>query len=272
MREKRFLYDVPDTSDSSSEDQNCTTKMPDQPFEVHTSWEDSPVTEIKKTADGRIEDLDLNTDNSAPIKIMNFFHYAQVIYYLITVWWKQEKHERQDVILFVGRFLVRLQASDLYCCPIKKDEEEIHLHDKNLNYAKLKPSKEMAKNYSETIWNYIMGNHDKVKSYALMPQDAITVCAVLFSEVIRYPCMFFHNILMMEHYKSWSEFRFYHPMVTGGSWKHQSKEVPEKVVKREQDNLVLCAKKIMSDEGKRGTLFQVTSPVRRTRTFGEHSH
>ncbi|KAK2887484.1 hypothetical protein Q8A67_015712 [Cirrhinus molitorella] len=268
MREKKFLYDVPDCS---SEDQNCTTKMPDQPFEVHTPWEDCADSKIENIANERIEDLDLNTDNSAPIKIMDFFHYAQVIDYLIRVWWKQEKHDRQDMIFLVGRFLVRLQASDLYCCPIKKDEEEIHLHDKNLNYAKLKPSKEIAKNYSETIWNYMVGNHDKVESYVRTSQDATAVCAVLFSEVIRYPSMFFHNIVLMHLYKSWSEFCDYHPMVTGGSWKHQrqnnDKKAPKKVLNREQENLVFCAKKIMSNEGKIGNLFQVTSPVRRARTL-----
>ncbi|XP_050991949.1 uncharacterized protein si:dkey-211g8.8 isoform X1 [Labeo rohita] len=260
MREKMFLYDVSDTSDHSSEDQNCTTKMP---FEVHTSWEDCTTSKIKNIAGERIKDLNLNTDNSAPIKIMDFFHYAQVIDYLIRVWWKQEKHDRQDVTFLVGRFSVRLQATDLYCCPIKKDEEEIHLHNKNLSYATLKLSQKMAKNFSETIWNYIMGNHDKVESHVRTLQDAIAVCAVLFSEVIRYPSMFFHNILFMQYYKSWSEFCDYHPMVRGGSWKRQSndKKVPEKVLQIEQKNLVFCAKKIISGEGKRSTLFQVTSPV-----------
>ncbi len=260
MREKRFLFEIPETFAQNSEDDNSTAKMPDQPFGVHTSWGKCAVQQIKNIVDRSIEDL--NTDISAPIRISNFFHYAHVIDYLVGFWWKQEKHERQDVTILVGGYLVRLQGSDLYCCPVKKDEKEIQLHDKNLNYAKLKPSKEIAKNYSVAIWNYIKGNHDKVESYVLTPQDAIAVCAILFSEVIRYPSMFFHNILLMHYYKSWSEFCDYHPMVTGGSWKHQSKEgkVPEKVVKREQENLVFCATKIMSDEGKRGTLFQVTSP------------
>lgn len=260
MREKRFLYEIPETFAQNSKDYSSTAKMPDQPFGVHTSWERCAVQQIKNIVDRSIEDL--NTDISAPIRISNFFHYANVIDYLVGVWWKQQKHERQDVTILVGGFSVRLQGSDLYCYPVKKDEKEIQLHDKNLNYSKLKPSKETAKNYSVTIWNYIKGNHDKVESYVLTPQDAIAVCAILFSEVIRYPSMFFHNILLMHYYKSWSEFCDYHPMVTGGSWKHQSKEgkVPEKVVKREQENLVSCAQKIMSDEGKRGTLFHVTSP------------
>lgn len=261
MREKRFLYEIPETFGQNSEDESSSAKMPDQPSGVHTSWERCPVHQIKNIADTSIEDL--NTDISEPIRISNFFHYAKVIDYLIRFWWKQEKHERQDVTILVGGYSVRLQGSDLYCCPIRKYEQEIQLHDKNLNYAKLKPSEKTAKNYSVTIWNCIKGNHDKVESCVLTPQDATAVCAILFSEVIRYPSMFFHNILLMHFYKSWREFCDYHPMVTGGSWKHQNKEgkVPEKVLKREQENLVFLAKKIMRDEGKRGTLFQVTLPA-----------
>lgn len=259
MSEKRFLYEIPETFAQNSEDDNSTAKMPDQPFGVRASWDRCAVQQIKTIVDIYWSIEDLNPDISAPIRISNFFHYANVIDYLIGFWWKQEKHERQDVTILVGGFSVRLQGSDLYCYPVKKDPRD---QDKNPNYATLKLSKKNAKNFSETIWNYIKGNHDKVESYVLTPQDAIAVCAVLFSEVIRYPSMFFHNILLMHYYKSWSEFCDYHPMVTGGSWKHQRKEgkVPEKVVKREQENLVSCAKKIMSSEGKRGTLFQVTSP------------
>ncbi|XP_058610598.1 uncharacterized protein LOC131526351 [Onychostoma macrolepis] len=255
MREKRFLYE---TFTQNSEDDNSTAKMPDQPFGVHTSWERRPTQQIKTIVGRNIEDL--NIDISAPIRISDFFHYASVIYYFVGFWWKQEKHERQDVTILVGDYSVRLQGSNLYCCPVKKDPRD---QDINLNYARLKLSKKNAKNFSETIWNYIKGNHDKVESYVLTPQDAIAVCAVLFSEVIRYPDMFFHNILLMQCYKSWNEFCDYHPMVTGGSWKYQNNEeqVPEKVVKRKQENLVFCAKKIMSSEGKRSTLFHVTSPV-----------
>ncbi|XP_016348233.1 uncharacterized protein LOC107693383 [Sinocyclocheilus anshuiensis] len=254
MREKRFLNE---TFTQNSEDEHSTAKMPDQPFGVRTSWEDCAVEQIKNIAYGSIEDL--NNDISVPIRISNFVQYANVIDIVQKFWRNQEK---QDVTLLVGRFSVRLQGSDLYCCPVKKDEKNLHLHYKNLSYATLKLSKRNAKNFSETIWNYIMGNHDKVESYVLTPQDATAVCAVLFSEVIRYPDMFFHNILLMHYYKSWSEFCDHHPMVTGGSWKHQSNEVvPEKVVKRKQENLVFCAKRIMSSEGKRSTLFQVTSPV-----------
>ncbi|XP_026145875.1 uncharacterized protein LOC113120150 [Carassius auratus] len=260
MRKKRFLYEIPETFGQNSEDGNSTAKMPDQPSGVRTSWERCPVEQIKNIADRSIEDL--NTDISEPIRISDFSHYAKVIDYLIRFWWQQEKHERQDVTISVGGYSVRLQGSDLYCCPVRKYEKEIQLHDKHLNYATLKPSKEIAKNYSDTIWNYIKGHHDKVESCVLTPQDAIAVCAILFSEVIRYPSMFFHNILLMHCCKSWSEFSNYHPMVTGGSWKHQNKEEPpEKVVKREQENLVVCAKKIMRDEWKRGTLFKVTLQV-----------
>ncbi len=93
---------------------------------------------------------------------------------------------------------------------------------------------------------YMNGNHDKVDRYIQTPQDAIALCAVLFSEVIRYPDMFFHNILLMQHLKSWEEFHDNHPMLTGGSWKGGSSKpdqviVPEKVKQREEKKpLQLC--------------------------------
>ncbi len=104
------------------------------------------------------------------------------------------------------------------------------------------------------------GNHDKVDRYIQTPQDAIALCAVLFSEVIRYPDMFFHNILLMQHLKSWEEFHDNHPMLTGGSWKGGSSKpdqviVPEKVKQREEKNLFSCVKNIMRHQEKRGTLF-----------------
>ncbi len=90
------------------------------------------------------------------------------------------------------------------------------------------------------------GNRDKVDRYIQTPQDAIALCAVLYSEVIRYRDMFFHNILLMQHLKSWEEFHDNHPMLTGGSWKGGSSEpgqetVPEKVQTREEKKpLQLC--------------------------------
>ncbi|XP_051727990.1 uncharacterized protein si:dkey-211g8.8 [Ctenopharyngodon idella] len=257
MNEKKFLNDTPDTIDQGSDNQNSTAKIPDQPFEVRTSWEGCAVQKIKNIADRSIEDLDMNNNNGATIKIINFFHYAKIIIFLLEFWYKQEKHNRQDIIFQVGRFTIRLQASDLYCCPVGKDEKD----NRNLNYATMKTSKEFNKKYSETLWNYMVGNHDKVKSYVQTPEDATAICAILFSEVIRYPDMFFHNILMMIHYKSWDKFCDYHPMVTGGTWKHQREDVPIKVKKRKHQNLLFCAQKIIRNEGKRDTLFQVTSTV-----------
>lgn len=257
MNEKKFLNDTPDTIYQGSDNQNSTAKIPDQPFEVRTSWEGCAVQKIKNIANRSIEDLDLNNNNGATIKIINFSHYAKIIIFLLEFWYKQEKHDRQDIIFPVAGFDVQLQASNLYCCPVNKHEKE----DRNLNYATMKTSKKFTKKYSETVWNYMVGNHDKVKSYVQTPEDATAICAILFSEVIRYPDMFFHNILMMMHYKSWDEFCDYHPMVTGGTWKHQREDVPKKVEKRKHQNLLFCAKKIIRNEGKRDTLFQVTSTV-----------
>lgn len=256
MNKKMFLNDTPDTFDQKSDNQNSTAKLPDQPFEVRTSWEGCAVPKIKNTADRSIEVLDLNNN----IRIRNFCHYAKIIIFLLEFWYKQEKH---DIILSVGRFTIRLQASDLYCVPVQNDEKD----DRNLNYATMKTSKQFNKKYSETVWNYMVGNHDKVQSSVQTPQDATAICAILFSEVIRNPDMFFHNILMMEHYKSWNEFCDYHPMVIGGSWKNQGKKVKcqqaekSKVEDRKDKNILSCVEKILRDEGKRYTLFKVTSTV-----------
>lgn len=244
MKEKRFLYD------GRSNNKNVTTNMPDQPFEVHTSWEGCADEKITNIAEQRPYVLDLSS--RAAIRPSCFVHYVQIIAFLIGFWLKQSK---QDIILSVGRFSVRLQASDLYCCPIKEDDKELRLQDKKLSYATLSPSEKFAKKYSETIWNYMVGNHDKVNSLVQTPQDAIAVCAILFSEVIRYPNMLFHNILMMLYYKSWDDFCDHHPMVRGGSWKHQNNDVPAKVKRIEKNNLLFFANEMMRGGG---VLFQVS--------------
>ncbi len=174
--------------------------------------------------------------------------------------WILAKRDMQTTDFLVGKFTIQMRPNDLYCCPIKKDEQDINLHDRRLSYATLKTSTCFNKKCSETVWFYMNGNHDKVDRYIQTPQDAIALCAVLFSEVIRYPDMFFHNILLMQHLKSWEEFHDNHPMLTGGSWKGGSSKpdqviVPEKVKQREEKNLFSCVKNIMRRQEKRGTLF-----------------
>ncbi|XP_056335333.1 uncharacterized protein si:dkey-211g8.8 [Danio aesculapii] len=256
MKGKRFLYDARDTLDGRSNKKNVITKIFGLPFEVHTSWQGCAVQKIENIPDQSTDVLDLS--KSAAIRTSSFSHYAKIIAFLVRFWQKQEKQDRQDIIFSVGRFSVRLQASDLYCCPIKKDDEDLNLQDKKLSYATLSPSEKLAKKYSDTIWNYMVGNHDKVNSLVQTPQDAIAVCAVLFSEVIRYPNMLFHNILMMLYYKSWDDFYDHHPMVRGGSWKHQNNDVPEKVKRIEKDNLLFFAKEMMLRGMNKSALFQVS--------------
>lgn len=113
----------------------------------------------------------------------------------------------------------------------------------------------------------MVGNHGKIYSHIETPQDAVALCAILFSEVIRYPNMFFHNILMMQHFKTWDDFCSYHPMVKGGTWKNQGKnsnesfqrgmKIPEKVKNREHENHLFCVKEMIKDEEKRCTPFQL---------------
>lgn len=250
MNKKKFLNDTPETTDQGS-------KIPDQPFEVRTSWKGCAVQNIKNIADRSNEDVDFNNDNGATIKTKHFFHYAKIIFFLLEFWFKQEKQNRQDITFAVGKFDVVLQASDLYCCPGNKHKK----NDRNLNYSTMETSEMFSKKFSETLWNYMVGNHDKVESSVQTPEDATAICAVLFSEVIRYPDMFFHNILMMVLYKSWANFRNYHPMLTGGSWKHQGDKVPKKVKKREKQIILFFVEKIKRNEGKRDNLFQVTCTV-----------
>ncbi len=104
--------------------------------------------------------------------------------------WILAKRDMQTTDFLVGKFTIQMRPNDLYC-PIKKDEQDINLHDRRLSYATLKTSTCFNKKCSETVWFYMNGNRDKVDRYIQTPQDAIALCAVLFSEVIRYPDMFF---------------------------------------------------------------------------------
>jgi hypothetical protein len=252
MKEKHFVNEPVDVFHLRTNVGDPSEKMLDGAFKVHTSWEGCPAATIRAIA------TQVPVTDSlwrAPIRITSFPHYVAVICFLIESW---HGKDMQATEFLVGKFTIQMRPNDLYCCPVKKDEEVITLGDKGLSYARLKTS--FNKKYSETVWLYMNGNRDKVDRYIQTPQDAIALCAVLFSEVIRYPAMFFHNILLMQHLKSWEEFHDNHPMLTGGSWKGGSSKrgqviVPEKVRRREEKNLLSCVKKIMSHEEKRGALF-----------------
>ncbi|KAL1279290.1 hypothetical protein QQF64_025963 [Cirrhinus molitorella] len=252
MKEKNFLNDTIDIFRLKTNVGNPSVKMLDGVFKVHTSWEGCSAATIQGMTQVSI------TDNiwRAPIRISSFPHYVAIISFLIESWLKQDMQATDFV---VGKFTIQMRPNDLYCCPIKKYEKDMNLNDKRLSYATLKTSRCFNKKYSETVWFYMNGNHDKVNSYIQTPQDAIALCAVLFSEVIRYPDMFFHNILLMQHLKSWEDFHDQHPMLTGGSWKGGSRNrgqviVPEKVKQREVKNLVSYIKKIISHMENRGTI------------------
>lgn len=201
-------------------------------FRVCASWEESAVTHIKKLAKSVLKQLPKSDFNiGTTIKIENFHHYVQVINFLI----EQKKQDRKEIFLQVGSYQILLQPNDLYCS--MKDS------DIKCCYATVKPSEKFSKKFSKTLWNYMMGNNTYSSSIN-KPQDAILLCAILFSEVIRNPKMFFHNILLMQCFKSWGDFRDHHPMLTGGSWKHQGEKTPEKVIKREEESLICCVKKM----------------------------
>lgn len=253
MKEKNFLNDTTDIFELRTNVGNPSAKVLDGAFKVHTSWEGCSAATIQAITQVSVTD-DMCR---APIRVTSFPHYVAIICFLIESW---RKKDMQATDFLVGKYTIQMRPNDLYCCPIKKEEQDINLHDRKLSYATLKTSRCFSKKYSETVWFYMKGNHDKVDRYIQTPQDAVALCAVLFSEVIRYPDMLFHNILLMQHLKSWEEFHDNHPMLTGGSWKGGSSKqgqviVPEKVKQRQEKNLHSCVKKIMRHKEERATLF-----------------
>lgn len=216
-------------------------------------WQGCAIEQIKEILFFYKENFDFDNIISPLIQVNSFVHYTKIIYYLVYFWVKK-KH---DIFFLIGKFTVLLRAKDLYSIPVKPDNKKYQeLPDKKLCYSKLQPSDYISKNFSETLWNYFKGKHDKVSSHVKIPQDATAICAVLFSEVIRYPDMFFHNILMMHHFKTWSQFTDSHPMLEGGTWKCQQSG-PKKVKYKEQINLNNYISSMLKDGENTATPFQL---------------
>lgn len=269
-RMNRFWKDNATTVYQEEDENYAYTLMVDQPFDVQTSWEGGAAQNIEIIARNSEQDVnfDVNTP-SLPMKPVNFFHYAKIVTFLVYEWYTI--YDRKDIFFEVGKYTVKLQSSNLYCCPFYQDEKEKHFPNRQLSYATLRTSENFSKNYSQTVWNYIVGNHGKVYSNIKTHQDAVALCAILFSEVMRYPNMFFHNILMIQYFKTWDDFCSHHPMVRGGTWKNQGKnsnesqqdnlqrdiKIPEKVKNREHKNHLICVKEIIKDKEKRCTHFQL---------------
>ncbi len=171
MKEKNFLNDTIDVFHLRTKVGNPSAKMLDGAFKVHTSWEGCSPATIQVITQVSV------TDNiwRAPIRITSFPHYVAIIYFLIESW---QKRDMQTTDFLVGKFTIQMRPNDLYCCPIKKDEQDINLHDRRLSYATLKTSTCFNKKCSETVWFYMNGNRDKVDRYIQTPQDAIALCAV----------------------------------------------------------------------------------------------
>lgn len=245
-----------------NEDQDYTSIV-DQLIKVHTSWTVDTVHNIEIIASKSERNINFN-DNTpiVPTEICNFSHYAKIVVAIYDMFKKQDRN--RSIYFKVGSFIVDLHLGDLYCHPFYQDDKKFP--DRQLCYATLKTSTPFNKHFSEILWNFIVGNHHKMYNSVLTPQDAIVVCAILFSEVIRYPNMFFHNILMMQHFKTWDDFCNYHPMVIGGAWKNQGKnrnkiqqgiQIPDKVKHREHENHSFFVKKMLEDKEKRCTPFQL---------------
>lgn len=184
MKEKNFLSDGIDIFHLRTNVGSPSAKILDEPVKVHTSWEGCSAATIQDIPQDSVADNIWR----APIRITSFPRYVAIICFLIESW---NKKDMRATDFLVGKFTIQMRPNDLYCRPIKKDEQDMHLSDKRLCYATLKTSKEFNKHFSETVWSYMNGNLAKVDRYIQTPQDAIALCAVLFSEVIRYPDMFF---------------------------------------------------------------------------------
>ncbi|KAI4901276.1 hypothetical protein NFI96_022175 [Prochilodus magdalenae] len=234
--------------------------------EMCVSWENQAVEEIMRLANFGHESLQglyqkmtttiTVTPSGSCVTIFKnggFQQYAQTVWYLIHRKREQmnaasqenkKTAQKQDSYLQIGKYVLKLQGDDLYIVPqytLHTDghHQTIEFNKRNLSYVRLKPTNTFNKKYSETLYNYVIGNHTKVNCSVKSPEDAIAIGAVLFSEVIRNPEMFFHNIVLIYPLKSWDDFCLHHPMVTGGSWKLQadSKNLPKKVTEKMQDNL-----------------------------------
>lgn len=235
--------------------------------EVHTVWERSgaiqEITRIANTGHETVENGGQITktitlpsgSRLTVIKNGGFQQYAQTVHFLINKWAGSADLEQEDVYIRIGKYLLRLQKNDFYVVPQYMYSDGHYqtkeCHDRNLSYAKLNPTKPVNNRYSEALFNYIMGNENKVYSSVKSQDDAIAIAAVLFSEVIRNPEMFFHNILLLYLLKSWDDFRCKHPMVRGGSWKHQAtrENLPEKVIEKTRENQRDFMQMIFSGKG-----------------------
>lgn len=107
---------------NQQEDQKYTP-MVDQAFDVQISWGESAAQsiEIIATKSAQHVNFDVSTP-SPPMEPADFLHYAKIVTLLIYDWY--EKKDRKDIFFKVGKFTVKLQSSNLYCCPFNQDEKE----------------------------------------------------------------------------------------------------------------------------------------------------
>ncbi|XP_036423235.1 uncharacterized protein si:dkey-211g8.8 [Colossoma macropomum] len=245
---------------SDAKDVSDTTNMFTLPDgKVCISWDkDQAIQEImrlanlghERTQDDITEAVTLQSGSSMTIfKNGGFQEYAKTVYHLMH---RKQEEQQEDYLLQIGKYVLRLQNKDLYVIP-QYEYTDGHLqtmrfNDRNLSYAKISPTNRFNKKYTETLYYYIIGNHNKVDCCVQSPEDAIAIGAVLFSEVIRNPEMFLHNFVLIHLLKSWDDFHRHHPMVTGGSWKHQgnNENLPKKVIKKTQENYKAFMQKFFS--------------------------
>ncbi|KAL7826279.1 hypothetical protein AOLI_G00314880 [Acnodon oligacanthus] len=250
VKSDRLSLHVSDAKDDSNTTNTFT--LPDG-NEVCISWDkDQAIQEIMRlanlghesTQDDIVEEI-TDAESLIPGSSMNIFkntgfqQYARTVYSLMH---RKQEQQQEDCLLQFGKYVLRLQNKDLYVIP-QYEYTDGHLqtmrfNDRNLSYAKISPTNRFNKKYTETLYNYIIGNHRKVDRFVQSPEDAIAIGAVLFSEVIRNPEMFLHNFVLIHLLKSWDDFHHHHPMVTGGSWKHQgnNENLPKKVIEKTRSN------------------------------------
>ncbi len=166
----------------------------------------------------------------------------------------------QTTDFLVGKFTIQMRPNDLYCCPIKKDEQDINLHDRRLSYATLKTSTCFNKKCSETVWFYMNGNRDKsIVIYRLLktPLHYVQFCSLKWSGILT--CFFTTSSWC----STWSHGRSFMTIIPCWQEDHgkvdqasQTKWLFQKRLNREKKkNLFSCVKNIMRRQEKRGTLF-----------------
>ncbi len=186
-----------------------------------------------------------------------FPHYVAIIYFLIESW---QKRDMQTTDFLVGKFTIQMRPNDLYCCPIKKDEQDINLHDRRAFLCNAEKHQHVSiRNVLRQFGSTWMGTMTKsivISRLLKTPLHYVQFCSLKWSGILT--CFFTTSSWC----STWSHGRSFMTIIPcdrrimeRGSSKQDQVIVPEKVKQREEKNLFSCVKNIMRRQEKRGTLF-----------------